>query len=190
MADKMVEIRWHARGGQGAKTAATLVAAVALEEGKFSQGFPDYGPEREGAPIRGYTRISDDPIHVHSAIYTPGIVVVLDSSLLDSVDVTEGLKEGGILLINSAKDPADLKKRFGRGDIKVYTVDATQISIDEIGRPIPNTPMMGALMKIMPILKLKTILQDVEKKFKSKGERIVQGNFRAIQRAFEEVKEA
>lgn len=190
MVDKMIEIRWHARGGQGAKTAATLVAAVALEEGKFSQGFPDYGPEREGAPIRGYTRISDNPIHVHSAVYTPDIVVVLDSSLLDSVDVTEGLKDGGVLLINSADDPADLKKRFGRADIKLYTVDATQISIDEIGRPIPNTPMMGALMKIMPVLKLETIMEDVEKKFKSKGEKIVQGNFRAIKRAFEEVKEA
>ena len=189
MPEKMVEIRWHARGGQGAKTAATLVAAVALEEGKYSQGFPDYGPEREGAPIRGYTRISDTPIYVHSAIYTPDIVVVLDSSLLDSVDVTEGLKEGGILLLNSPKNPAELKKQMGRKDIKVYAVDATQISIDEIGRPIPNTPMMGALMKIMPILKLETILQDVEKKFKSKGEKIVQGNFRAIRRAFEEVKQ-
>lgn len=189
MVDKMVEIRWHARGGQGAKTAATLVAAVALEEGKFSQGFPDYGPEREGAPIRGYTRISDGPIYVHSAIYTPDIVVVLDSSLLDSVDVTEGLKAGGIVLVNSPKDPKEIRAKLKVAEGKVYTVDATQISIDEIGRPIPNTPMMGALMKIMPILKLDTILHDVEKKFKSKGERIVQGNFRAIRRAFEEVKE-
>ena len=186
---QMTEIRWHARGGQGAKTAATLVAGVALEEGKFSQGFPDYGPEREGAPIRGYTRISDEPVRVHSAVYTPDIVVVLDASLLEAIDVTEGLKDDGIILVNSADDPADLRKKFGRDSGKVYTVNATQISIDEIGRNIPNTPMMGALMKVMPILKLDTILADVEKKFKSKGDQIVQGNFRAIRRAFEEVKE-
>ena len=189
MAEKMTEIRWHARGGQGAKTAATLIAAVALEEGKFSQGFPDYGPEREGAPIRGYTRISDSPVRVHSAIYHPDIVVVLDASLLESVDVTEGLKEGGVVLLNSSKDPAAIRGQLGLKGGKVYTVDASQIAIDEIGRPIPNTPMMGALVKIMPILKIETILADVEKKFKSKGDRIVQGNSRAIRRAFEEVKE-
>lgn len=189
MAGKMVEIRWHARGGQGAKTAATLVAAVALEEGKYSQGFPDYGPEREGAPMRGYTRISDVPVQVHSAVYTPDIVVVLDPSLLESVNVAEGLKDGGIILVNSPKEPREIRATLGMKGGRVYTVDATQISIEEIGRPIPNTPMMGALMKVMPILKLETILHDVEKKFKSKGEKIVQGNFRAIRRAFEEVKE-
>ena len=170
MSGRMTEIRWHARGGQGAKTAATLIAAVALEEGKFSQGFPDYGPEREGAPIRGYTRVSEEPVRVHSAIYAPDIVIVLDPSLLDSVDVTEGLKEGGVVLVNSPMAPAEMRKKLDVKDAKVYTVDATQISIDEIGRPIPNTPMMGALMKIMPMLKLETILADVEKKFKSKGD--------------------
>ena len=189
MAGKMTEIRWHGRGGQGAKTAATLIAAVALEEGKFSQGFPDYGPEREGAPIRGYTRVSDSPVRAHSAIYHPDIVVVLDPSLLESVDVTEGLKEGGIMLVNSPKPPAAMRKQLGLEGGKVYTVDASQIAQDEIGRAIPNTPMMGALVKIMPILKIETILADVEKKFKSKGDQIVQGNFRAIKRAFEEVKE-
>jgi len=189
MAENMTEIRWHARGGQGAKTAATLVAAVALEEGKYSQGFPDYGPEREGAPIRGYTRISERPIRVHSAVYSPDIVVVLDPTLLDSVDVTEGLKPGGTVLVNSPEEPAVLRERLGLKDGKVYTVDATRIAIEEIGRPIPNTTMMGALMKVMPLLKLETILADVEKKFKSKGEHIVQGNFRAIRRAFEEVRE-
>ena len=189
MAEKMVEIRWHARGGQGAKTAATLIAAVALEEGKFSQGFPDYGPEREGAPMRGYTRISDAPIHVHSAIYTPDIVVVLDNTLLGSVNVTDGLKDDGIVLINSPEAPSVLRKQLGIKGGKIMTVDATQISIDELGRSFPNTPMMGALIKAMPILKIETILEDVEKKFKSKGDKIVQGNFRSIRRAFEEVKE-
>ena len=189
MAQEMTEIRWHARGGQGAKTAATLVAAVALEEGKYSQGFPDYGPEREGAPIRGYTRISDSMVRVHSAIYTPDIVVVLDPTLLETVDVTEGLKDGGMVLVNSPREPSEMRKQLGLENARVYTVDATQIAIDEIGRAIPNTPMMGALMKVMPILKIETVMADVEKKFKSKGDRIVQGNFRAIRRAFEEVKE-
>ena len=189
MAEKMTEIRWHARGGQGAKTAATLIAKVALEEGKYSQGFPDYGPEREGAPMRGYTRISDAPVRVHCAIYHPDIVVVLDATLLDSVDVIEGLKEDGTLLINSAEGPATIRERLGLKSGKVYTVDATQIAIDEIGRPIPNTPMMGALVKILPVLKLETILADVEKKFKAKGDRIVQGNFQAIRRANKEVKD-
>ena len=128
MPDKMVEIRWHARGGQGAKTAATLVAAVALEEGKFSQGFPDYGPEREGAPIRGYTRISDTPVQVHSAIYTPDIVVVLDASLLDSVDVSEGLKADGIILINSASEPAVLRKKLGLKSGKLTRLTASENS--------------------------------------------------------------
>ena len=186
---QITEIRWHGRGGQGVKTAATLLAEAALHEDKYSQGFPDYGPEREGAPIRGYTRISDSPIHVHSAIYHPDIVVVLDASLLAVVDVTEGIKDDGIVLINTHETPAEIRKTLGLTGGKVYAVDATQIAIDEIGRPIPNTPMMGALVKVVPSLQLDPILKDVEKKFKAKGDAIVQGNFRAIRRANEEVKE-
>jgi len=189
MATDTVEIRWHARGGQGSKTAATLVAAVALEEGKFSQGFPDYGPEREGAPMRAYTRIGETPIRDHSAVYTPDIVVVLDPTLLETVPVTDGLKDNGIVLVNTAQSPAEIRKQIGMEGGKVFTVNATQISIDEIGRNIPNTPMMGALMRAVPLLKIDTIKKDVEKKLKSKGDRIVQGNHRAIQRAYEEVQE-
>jgi pyruvate ferredoxin oxidoreductase gamma subunit len=189
MATDMVEIRWHARGGQGSKTAATLVAAVALEEGKYSQGFPDYGPEREGAPMRAYTRISEAPIRVHSAVYTPDIIIVLDPTLLDSVPVTDGLKDDGIVLVNSPLAPAEIREKIGLEGGKVFTVNATQISIDEIGRNIPNTPMMGALIKAVPLLKIDTINKDVEKKLKSKGDRVVKGNHRAIQRAFEEVQE-
>ena len=188
MAKEMMEIRWHARGGQGAKTAATLIAAVALEEGKYGQGFPDYGPERMGAPIRGYTRISGDPIRQHSAIYNPDVVVVLDSTLLDTVDVCEGLAEDGMVLINSPDPPAEMRSRLGLEHGKVFTVDASQIALDEIGRNIPNTPMMGALVKIMPLIQLETIIEDVKKKFGSKGERIVEGNKRAIERAYEEVR--
>ena len=184
-----MEIRWHARGGQGSKTAAILVAAVALEEGKYGQGFPDYGPEREGAPMRAYTRISDVPIRVHSAVYTPDVVIVLDSTLLDSVPVTDGLAEDGIVIVNSPLSPAEIRAKIGFKTGKVYTLDATEIAIAEIGRNIPNTPMMGALMKAMPLLKIETIKEDVAKKLKSKGDRIVQGNHRAIPRAFEEVQE-
>ncbi len=188
MAGKMTEIRWHARGGQGAKTAATLVAAVALEEGKYGQGFPDYGPERMGAPIRGYTRISDEPVRIHSAIYTPDVVVVLDETLIDSVNVCEGLKEGGTVIVNTAKSPAEMREQLRLEGGKLYTVDATQISIDELGRAIPNAPMMGALVKVVPVVSMETILADMKKKFQSKGERVVQGNERAIKRAYEEVK--
>lgn len=188
MPGNMTEIRWHARGGQGAKTAATLVAAVALQEGKYGQGFPYYGPERMGAPMQGFTRISDKPITVHSNIYTPDVVVVLDPTLLDAVDVCEGLVESGILLVNTSAAPAVVRKKLGLIGRKVFTVDATQISIDEIGRPIPNTPMMGALAKALPVVKLDTIVDDIKHKFGRMGEAIVSGNVRAVQRAYEEVK--
>jgi len=187
MAGNTVEIRWHARGGQGAKSAAIMVAEVALEEDKFGQGCPDYGPERRGAPTRGYTRISDRPITAHCAIATPDVVVVLDETLLDSTDVCDGMKEGGTVLVNTDKSPAEIRERLGVKGGKVFTIDATQVSLDTIGRPFPNTPMVGALIKATGILKLDTILHDVEKKFGRKGEKIVQGNKDAITRAHEEV---
>ena len=187
MAEKMVEIRWHARGGQGSKTAALLVASVALLEGKYGQGFPDYGPEREGAPMRAYTRISEKPIRVHCAVYDPDIVIVLDPTLLDSVPVTAGLAEDGTIVVNSPLSPAEIREQLGFATGKVATVDASQIAIDEIGRNIPNTPMTGALLKVAPLLKIETIKKDVAKKLKSKGDAVVQGNFRAIDRAYEEV---
>ncbi len=184
---QLTEIRWHGRGGQGAKTAATLLAEAALHEDKYSQGFPEYGPERMGAPMCGYTRISDEEIRLHCAIYTPNIVVILDETLLDSVDVTAGLVEGGVILVNSLDGPDTIRKRVGFGG-KIATIDATRISIDELGRPIPNTVMIGALLKATGILHLATVIKDIEKKFSKKfRERIVQGNIRAINRAFEEV---
>jgi len=188
MAEETIEIRWHARGGQGAKTAAIMVAEVALEEGKYGQGCPEYGPERRGAPTRGYTRISTEKIVEHCAIANPDVVVVLDPTLIGQTDVCEGLKPGSSIIVNTTESPAEMRKRLGLKDGKVYTVDATQISIDEIGRPIPNTPMIGALIKVTGLLKLETIFKDVKKKLGRKGERIVQGNINAIKRACEEVK--
>jgi len=189
MAKEMTEIRWHGRGGQGAKTAAQLVAQVALEEGKRSQGFPEYGPERMGAPIRGFTRISDGAIRLHCPIERPDAVVVLDETLLEMDAITEGVGEETLFVVNSAAAPAEVRKKIGVTGGTVMCVDATAISIDEIGRAIPNTPMIGALIKATGCISMETIKKDIEKKFLKKfGERIVQGNVRAIERAFEEVK--
>jgi len=189
MKKELTEIRWHGRGGQGVKTAATMAAQVALEEGKFAQGFPEYGPERMGAPVQGYTRISDKVITIHCGVANPDIVVVLDKTLIGQIDIMAGLTEGGVDIINTSEEPAQIRKRLGIIGGKLFTVDATQISIDEIGRPIPNTPMMGALIKVTEILNMDTLKKDVEKKFGKKfGEKIVQGNINAMDRAYREVK--
>jgi pyruvate ferredoxin oxidoreductase gamma subunit len=188
MTEHLTEIRWHGRGGQGAKTAATMVAEAALEEGKYSQGFPEYGPERMGAPIRGYTRISDAPIRLHCPISAPDVVVVLDATLIGTEDLAEGLKEKGAILINTPESPAALRARLGIQQGRVYTVDATRIAIETIGRPIPNTPMIGALIRVSGSMKLETVYEDIRHKFLKKlGERGVQGNINAVKRAYEEV---
>lgn len=187
----MIEIRWHGRGGQGAKTAATLLAEVALNEGKFSQGFPDYGPERMGAPMRGFTRLSEKEIRVHCGISYPSIVVVLDSTLLGlpGLDVTEGMPAGGHLLINTNLSPDEMATKIARKDINIHTVDATQIAIDEIGRPIPNTAMIGALVKATGVIKVETVLADIEHKMGKKFQAaVVEGNQKAVVRASKEVK--
>ena len=186
---QMTEIRWHARGGQGAKTGSLLLAQAAAMEGKYSQGFPDYGPERMGAPMRGFTRISDEPIRVHCAISEPGMVVVLDDTLLSSVDVVSGTPEdGGLIVVNTLKSAADVRSGLKLKGRNVFTVDATGIAIDEIGRPIPNAPMLGALIKVSDVLSLEAVMAQIKKKF-SHGFRpeVLEGNLRAIQRAYEEV---
>lgn len=186
---QMTEIRWHARGGQGAKTGSLLLAQAAAMEGKYSQGFPDYGPERMGAPMRGFTRISDEPIRVHCAISEPGMVVVLDDTLLSSVDVVGGTPvDSGLIVVNTLKSAADVRSELKLEGRKVFTVDATGIAIDEIGRPIPNAPMLGALIKVSDLLSLEAVKRQIKKKF-SHGFRpeVLEGNLRAIQRAYEEV---
>jgi pyruvate ferredoxin oxidoreductase gamma subunit len=185
---QLTEVRWHARGGQGAKTASLLLADAAAMEGKYSQGFPDYGPERMGAPMRGFTRISDEPIRVHCAIYAPGIVVVLDDTLLTAVDIAAGMPDDGIIIVNTVKDAASVRNELKLEGRKLFTVDATGIAIDEIGRPIPNAPMLGALIKVSELLSLDAVLTQIKKKF-SHGFRpeVLEGNVRAINRAYEEV---
>ena len=191
MAKDIYEIRWHARGGQGAKTAAALVAEVALVEGKHSQGFPEYGPERMGAPIRGFTRIAERPIRIHSAVYYPDAVVVLDDSLLDTVDVAENLSEDGVVVVNTSKPADEIKSKLSNHGRGVFTIDASRISLDEIGRDIPNTPMIGALVRASGAVRLDTVLEDTEKKLGKKfGEKIVRGNLNAVRRGYEEVRQA
>lgn len=186
---KIIEIRWHARAGQGAKTAALLLAGAALKEDKYIQGFPEYGPEREGAPIKAFTRISDTPILIHSGVTNPDAVVVLDSTLLETANVTEGLPPEGSILVNTNKEPAKIRQILKLDQGKVYTVDATGISLEILGRNLPNMPMLGALIKVVPILNLDTVLKSVREKFEKKfSSKIIEGNISAIKKAYEEVK--
>ncbi|MBU0630933.1 MAG: 2-oxoacid:acceptor oxidoreductase family protein [Candidatus Margulisbacteria bacterium] len=187
--DNTVEIRWHGRGGQGAKTAALLFGEAAMSLGKYIQAFPEYGPERMGAPVASFNRISSQPINLHCSITNPSLVVVLDPTLMGKVDVTDGMPDGGAIIVNTTSKPAEIKKQLGK-EIKVYTVDASGISKETIGRDIPNTPMLGALAKVSGILDFDMMMKDMEKKlsekFKNKPE-IVKGNLAAIKRAYSEV---
>ena len=186
--EDMIEIRWHGRGGQGAKTASQLVADAALGEDMYIQAFAEYGPERMGAPIQSFTRISKHPIKIHCQAQTPDVVAVLDPTLVKSEDVTHGMKENGILLINTDKTPAEIKQQLPDIKIKVYTVDASGIAADTIGRPIPNTPMVGALTRATGLIQIERLKEGLRKKFSGKfKEEIVEGNIKAVERAYEEV---
>ena len=185
---EMLEVRWHGRGGQGAKTAAMLFAETAIEEGKYGQGFPDYGPERMGAPMRGFTRVSDNPILVHSSIEEPQVVVVLDQTLLDSVNIVEGVPADGLIIVNTHLEPKQIREKLKLKDRKIYTLNATQIALDTIGKPIPNTVMLGALIKVTALFDINDMETNITKKFTKKfGEKMALGNVKAIRRAFEEV---
>ena len=186
----IVEIRWHGRGGQGAKTAALLFADAALSEGKFIQAFPEYGPERMGAPVQSFNRLSDKPITLHCAISNPKYVVVLDPTLLSSVDVLAGVPDDGKIIINSGKSPQEIRTELKNKKVAVYTIDASKIAKETMGRDIPNTPMLGAMAKVTALLNYERLVKDLEvklkKKFASKPE-IVAGNLNAVQRAYKEV---
>jgi pyruvate ferredoxin oxidoreductase gamma subunit len=188
----LLEIRWHGRGGQGAKTAALLFADAAVETGKYIQAFPEYGPERMGAPVFAFNRISDKPILQHCGIKKPNIVVVLDPTLMETIDVTEGLPEDGIVVVNSQKTAGEIKQQLKISKQKVYVVDASKISKEILKRDIPNTPMLGALIKVSKLLEFKPMLESVKArlhhKFPNRPE-VVDGNIKAITRAYEEVKE-
>ena len=188
----MVEIRWHGRGGQGAKMACLLLAEVAGLEGKFVQGFPEYGPERMGAPLTAYNRICDQRSTIHSYIYYPNYVVVLDETLLDSVDVTAGLKEGGAIIINTPGTPQEMRPRLRGWTGKVCTIDARRISEEILGKNFPNTPLLAAVVKISGVLKPERFLADIEESYKHKfagKPQAIAGNMATLIKSMEEVQE-
>lgn len=188
----LTEIRWHGRGGQGAKTAALLFGEAVLGQGKHMQAFPEYGPERMGAPVQSFNRISDKPITLHCHVTNPQVVVVLDPTLIGTVDITHGLPDDGTIIVNTHEPASKFREMLKLNGQKLYTVDASKISRETIGRDIPNTPMMGALVKATGLLDFKEMLADTEKKlqkkFRSKPE-IIDGNLKAIKRAYDEVTE-
>lgn len=188
--NEMVEIRWHGRGGQGAKTACLLLAEVAGQEGKFVQGFPEYGPERMGAPITAYNRICEKRSTIHSNIYYPNYVVVLDETLLDNVDVAAGLKQGGAIIINTPSSPQEIRSKLRGWAGQVCTIDARRISEEILGKNFPNTPMLAAVVKVSGVLETERFLADMENSFKHKfasKPQVVAGNMATLIKSLEEV---
>ena len=186
----LIEIRWHGRGGQGAKTASLLLADAAFNTGKYIQGFPEYGPERMGAPITAYNRISNKPITIHSNIYEPDYVVVVDDTLLETVDVTAGLKSTGAIVINTTKSSECLKSKLNGFDGDIYTIDARKVSMETLGRYFPNTPMLAAIVKVSKIMDEQDFINDMRGSFKhkfAKKPEVIDGNMKAIEMALNEV---
>lgn len=189
--NNLIEIRWHGRGGQGAKTASLLLADAAFNTGKYIQGFPEYGPERMGAPITAYNRISDTPITVHSNIYEPDYVVVVDDTLLDTVPVTDGLKDSGAIVINTTNSPEYIKSKLKNYNGDIYTLDARSISIKALGKYFPNTPMLAAIVKVSGIMSDEAFLEDMKGSFKhkfAKKPEVIEGNMKALEMALKEIK--
>ena len=187
----LTEIRWHGRGGQGAKTAALLLADVAFSTGKYVQGFPEYGPERMGAPITAYDRISDKEIRVHSNIYEPDYVVVVDETLLTAVDVTNGLKETGAIVVNTSRPKEEIIPLLNGYKGGVYTIDAKHVCLETLGKYFPNTPMLAAIVKVSGVLEPDVFLKEMEESLKhkfAKKPEVLEGNMKALKMALEEVR--
>lgn len=191
MSRKEIEIRWHGRGGQGAKTAALLLADVCFKTGAYVQGFPEYGPERMGAPITAFNRISDKEIRVHSNIYTPDLVVVVDETLLKSVDVTAGLKSDGAIIINTEKDISEIKPLLNNYEGKIYTLDARKISVEALGKYFPNSPMLAAVVAVSQIMDWDQFITEMktsyQHKFAKKPE-VIEGNMKALTLTYDSLK--
>ncbi len=188
---EILEIRWHGRGGQGTVTAAKVFADACLSGGRYVQAFPEYGPERSGAPLRAYNRVSSGELRMHCPVLKPNIVAVVDATLLDSINVMDGAPDDAIVVVNSAKDPKEIRERLkAKPSQKVFTVDATKIAVDCIGRAMPNSPMVGTLAKVSGVVGLDQILEDVQKSFGKKfSQKIIDGNLEAVKRGYGEVKE-
>jgi len=185
MLKKISEVRWHGRGGQGAWTASELLARASIHEGKYIQSFPEFGPERMGAPVAAFTRISNEPIQIHCAVYNPDVVAVLDPTLLKTVPVTRGLNEEGTIIINSKENPADVRKMLNTDKGKLWTVPATEIAVRILGRPITNTAMLGAVAHVTGIVKLESIEKVVKERFRPN---IAEKNVAVVKEAYKEVK--
>jgi pyruvate ferredoxin oxidoreductase gamma subunit len=186
-----VEMRWHGRGGQGTVTAVKVFADACLSGGRYVQAFPEYGPERAGAPLRAFNRVSDKPLRLHCPVTKPNIVVVVDATLLDSVKITDGTPDDAAFIVNSSKDPKDIREKIkAKPTQKIFTIDATKISIETIGRPMPNASLVGSVAKVSGLLSLEAALMDVKKSFGEKfPQKIIDGNLEATRRGYEEVKE-
>ena len=183
---KMLEFRWHGRGGQGAWTASELLARTAIYEGKYIQSFPEFGPERMGAPVTAFTRISTEPIRLHCAVYEPDVVAVLDPTLLKAVPAAAGLNENGIIIVNSADEPAKVKEVLKMEKGKVWTVPATEIALRILGMPITNTAMLGAVARATSIVSLESVEKTVKERFRLD---IAEKNFAVIKEAYKEAKQ-
>ena len=187
---QLTEIRWHGRGGQGVVTAGKLLAETALGTGQYFQAFPDYGPERMGAPIRAFTRLSSEPITIHSQIDRPGVVLVLDPTLLGQVPVAEGLHEDGVMVVNTSMSPTQVREITSFKTGKVFTVDASHIAIEELGREITNTPMLGAFAQATGLFEREALIEQVRTWFGKKiSQEAIEANVRALKRAGEEIQE-
>jgi 2-oxoacid:acceptor oxidoreductase gamma subunit (pyruvate/2-ketoisovalerate family) len=186
MLKKILEVRWHGRGGQGAWTASELLARAAIAEGKHIQSFPEFGPERMGAPVTAFTRISTEPIMIHCAVYNPDVVAVLDPTLIKTVKVVDGLsEEGGNVIVNTKESPKETRKMLGTDKGKVWTVRASEISLKILGMPITNTAMLGAVARVTGIVGLETIEKMIRERFKAE---VAEKNFAVVKEAYQEVK--
>lgn len=188
---EILEVRWHGRGGQGTVTAAKVFADACLSGGRYVQAFPEYGPERSGAPLRAYNRISSKELRMHCPVLNPKIVVVVDATLLDSINVLDGALDDACIIVNTSKEPSVIREKLKAKDSqKVFTVDATKIAIDCFGRAMPNSPMVGSLAKVSNTVSLEAVLEDVKKSFGKKfSQKIIDGNLEAVKRGYGEVKE-
>jgi pyruvate ferredoxin oxidoreductase gamma subunit len=188
---EMVEIRWHGRGGQGTVTAAKVFADACLSGGRHVQAFPEYGPERAGAPLRAYNRVSSKELRMHCPVLNPNVVAVADATLLDAMNVAEGVPDDAVFVVNTSKSPKEVRAKIkAKASQKVYTIDASKISLETIGRPMPNTPMLGALTKASGLLTIDVLVEEVKGSFGKKfAQKIIDANLAAAKRGFEEVQQ-
>ncbi|MEE8328375.1 MAG: 2-oxoacid:acceptor oxidoreductase family protein [Thermodesulfovibrionia bacterium] len=189
--EKTIEIRWHGRGGQGTVTAAKVLADACLKGGRHVQAFPEYGPERAGAPLRAYNRVSSTEIRMHCPVLHPHLVSIADATLLDAINVTDGALDDTIFIVNTSKDPQEIREKLkAKAGQKVFTINATKIALDCIGRALPNASMLGAINKAINFVPQNELLETVKKSFSKKfSQKIIDGNIEATKRGFEEVKQ-